>query len=98
MSGGSSIVDTFPELKSDEPVTKPIFRMCACDGNHAYILLSNSEGKGMISPKIQSKHQSLKLVKEAEEHHGLVKEEADRLIKEIDESALPKFSDGEEDK
>ena len=93
----SSVLRTFPEIESDMPVVRPIFRMCECGGNHAYILLEIEDDRIVVSPRIKSKYNALQLIKEAEDNGRLVKVEADRLIKEVEESALLKFGEGEEE-
>ena len=71
--------------------------MCECGGNHAYILLEIEDDRIVVSPRIKSKYNALQLIKEAEDNGRLVKVEADRLIKEVEESALLKFGEGEEE-
>lgn len=93
------LLDTFPELAGGGKLNKPLFRMCSCGGPHGFIVLDKNESEFILTSfAIKSKYGGLKQIQNAEKNHGLGKEDADRLILEIEESPLPKFLDDYEEK
>ena len=95
ISGGKA---TFSDIKSDDDVKEPLFRMCECGDKHGWMLYKDDKGKARISNRVDSRHEAKRVTKKAQEKYGLSDDDAGKLIAQIEASELPEFVDAEEEK